>query len=229
MPPTKEAIPYSVVYSKRKTISIIVERDRSVVVRAPIDTPIGTIDELMEKKRQLLRKKISNTQKYPLQHTPKEFVSGESLLYLGNHFKLHVVEENFPGVQFDAKFFISSINQPQANSLFKKWYLHMADEVIVPKAALLAKQLGVTYKKLDIRELKYRWGSCTPKDHIHLNWRLIKAPVYVIEYIIIHELTHLLETNHTPEFWNRVAAQQPGYENAREWLKVNGAELERDF
>jgi len=148
MLPNKGDIPYSIVYSKRKTISIIVERDRSVVVRVPMNTPTNSIDALMQKKRQLLRKKISNTQKYPLQHTPKEFVSGESLLYSGNHYKLHGVDEIFSGVNFDAKFFISSENQPQANSLFKNWYLHMADEVIVPKAGLLAKQPGVTYKSL---------------------------------------------------------------------------------
>ena len=146
MLPNKGDIPYSIMYSKRKTIAIIVERDRSVVVRVPMNTPTDSIDALMQKKRQLLRKKISNTQKYPLQHTPKEFVSGESLLYSGNHYKLHGVDEIFSGVNFDAKFFISSENQPQANSLFKNWYLHMADEVIVPKAGLLAKQPGVTYK-----------------------------------------------------------------------------------
>jgi predicted metal-dependent hydrolase len=229
MPSNKETIPYSIVFSKRKTISIIVERDRSVVVRAPLETTEATIENLMVKKRQLLRKKISHQQKYPLIPSPKEFVSGEALLYLGVQYKLNVVDELFPGIQFDAKFFISRENQPNANALFKEWYLQMADEVIVPKAKLLAKQIGVTYKKLDIRDLKYRWGSCTPKDHIHLNWRLIKAPMYVIEYIIIHELTHLLETNHTPEFWNRIAAQQPGYEKARDWLKVNGGELEKDF
>ena len=82
---------------------------------------------------------------------------------------------------------------------------------------------------INILDLKYRWGSCTPKDNIHLNWRLIKAPVNVIEYIIVHELTHLLESNHTPEFWNRVSAQLPNYEKAKHWLLENGHELETDF
>ena len=82
---------------------------------------------------------------------------------------------------------------------------------------------------INILDIKYRWGSCTPKDNIHFNWRLIKAPITVIEYIIVHELTHLLESNHTQEFWNRVSAQLPNYDKAKQWLKENGHELETDF
>lgn len=222
-------INYSIIYSQRKTLSIIVERDRSVVVRAPMNLSEEVIAKEIEKRKRLLLKKIEHNQKYPFEKQTKEFVAGESLMYLGKNYKLHVVEDSIDGIVFDNKFFISQPNQKQANKLFKEWYINSAKEIIVPKAIAIAKQIGVSYNNINILDIKYRWGSCTPKDNIHFNWRLIKAPVTVIEYIIVHELTHLLESNHSQEFWNRVSAQLPNYDKAKQWLKENGHELETDF
>ena len=210
-------------------MSIIVERDRSVVVRVPFDTNETFIDQEVQKRKRLIQKKIDHNQKYPCEREIKEFVTGESLMFLGNHYKLFVIDEPIEGVVFDNKFFIGKAFQQNANQLFKQWYMNQAENFLVPKAKAIANNIGVNYHNINIMDLKYRWGSCTPKDNIHLNWRLIKAPVNVIEYIIIHELTHLLEANHTPEFWNRVAAQLPNYEKAKLWLKENGHELEIDF
>lgn len=222
-------IPYTVVYSNRKTLSIIIERDRSVVVRAPHHITEDKIAQAVKKRHKLIQQKIDHNAKYPYEKPSKEFVTGESLMYLGHHYKLYVVDEPVEGVVFDNKFFISKANQQRANEIFKNWYIGQAKELLIPKAIHIAKRLGVTYNHLNIMDLKFRWGSCTPKDNIHLNWRLIKAPMTVIEYIIVHELTHLLEANHTPEFWNRVASQLPTYEKAKRWLKENGHALEVDF
>jgi predicted metal-dependent hydrolase len=222
-------INYSIQYSARKTISIIVERDRRVVVRAPLNTSEEIIAKEVNKRKRLLQEKITKVQKYPSQKLTKQFVSGETLLYLGKHYKLYVTDTEFEGVTFDNKFFIGKKNQNQANILFRNWYIKSAKEVLIPKVKVIAEQLGVTYNNINILDLKYRWGSCTPKDNIHFNWRIIKAPMTVIEYIIIHELTHLLEANHTKEFWNRIAVMQPGFEKAKSWLKEFGFELEIDF
>lgn len=222
-------IPYTIKYSARKTISIIVERDRSVVVRAPLNTSEELIAKEVSKRKRLLQKKIQHNQKYPFPKPAKEFVSGETLMYLGKNYKLYITDKIEEEVLFDNKFFISKASQKQANKLLKEWYIKSATDIIVPKAKTIAKQIGVTYRNINILDLKYRWGSCTPKDNIHFNWRIIKAPMTVIEYIIVHELTHLLEANHTPEFWNRVAVNQPNFIKAKNWLKEFGHELETDF
>lgn len=222
-------IKYSIKYSARKTLSIIVERDRSIVVRAPLNTSKEFIAKEVNKKRGLIQEKISHNRKYPFPKPTKQFVSGETLLYLGKHYKLYITNNPDDGVSFDNKFFIGKTNQKKGNELFRDWYIKSATEILVPKAKTIAKQLGVSYNNINILDLKYRWGSCTPKDNIHFNWRIIKAPMTVIEYIIVHELTHLLEANHTPEFWNRVAVMQPNFEKAKDWLKEFGGELETDF
>ena len=229
MQKTKMDINYSIKYSSRKTISIIVERDRSVVVRAPFNTSEELIARELNKRKRLLLKKIEHNYKYPFPKPAKEFVSGEALLYLGKNYKLYVTEDLNETIVFDNKFFIAKSSQIKANKLFREWYIKSATKILVPKAKAIAKQLGVTYQNINILDLKYRWGSCTPKNNIHFNWRIIKAPMSVIEYIIVHELTHLLEPNHTPEFWNRVAVMQPNFEKAKAWLKEYGGELEVDF
>jgi predicted metal-dependent hydrolase len=222
-------IEYSVQYSNRKTLSIIVERDRRVVVRAPMNTSKELIEKEVNKRKFLIFKKIHHPQKYQTPRPRKEFVSGESLMFLGKNYKMEVVQEEIEGIQFDNKFYISKVNQDNAEQLFRKWYVNQAEEKITPKVKIHAKNIGVSYKAIKILDLKYRWGSCTPKDNINFNWRLIKAPIYVLDYIIVHELAHLLEPNHTPEFWNIVSVQLPHYNKAKDWLKNNGHVLETEF
>lgn len=222
-------IEYSIKYSARKTLSIIVERDRTVVVRAPLNTSKELIDKEINKRKFLLFQKINHPQKYSLPRERKEFVSGEGLLFLGKYYKLEVVNEQIDGVEFDGRFVISKANQSKAEKILREWYFKQAEEKLIPKVRYYANHLGVHCNNISILDLKYRWGSCTPKDNIHFNWRIIKAPVYVIDYIIVHELTHLLESNHTPDFWNIVSVQLPNYDKAKDWLKENGGLLETEF
>ncbi len=220
---------YEVKYSKRKTLNISVERDRRIIVRAPENLPLKKIDEIVQSKRFWLKEKLNHSQKYPIVAESKEFISGETLMYLGRNYQLLVVEEPIKGVEFNQRFRISKQNQSNANALFKEWYLAQALKKIKPLATHYSKNLGVTYNQLKTSEMKYRWGSCTPANNIIFNWRIIKAPMYVLEYLVVHELVHLLETNHTSRFWNILSVQVPHYNKAKEWLKKNGHLLEVDF
>jgi len=222
-------IEYSIKYSKRKTLSIIIERDRNVVVRAPLNTSKEFIEKEINKRKFLLFQKINHPQKYETPKPKKEFVSGESLLFLGKHYKMEVVKELIDGIEFDNIFYISKVNQDNAEQFFRSWYFKQAKDKIIPKVICYAKNLGVKYNIIKILDMKYRWGSCTPKDNINFNWRLIKAPIFVIDYIIVHELTHIIESNHTPKFWNIVSVQLPHYQKAKDWLKINGHLLELEF
>lgn len=220
---------YELIYSDRKTVNISVERDRSIVVRAPHNTPREKIDAILEKKKLWLFEKTHHIQKYPLTKDRKEFVTGETLMYLGRNYKLHVVSEKIKGVDFQQKFIISKENQPKAYSLFKAWYVNKAKEKIEKIATEYAQSLGVEFNSLRVSELKYTWGSCSPNNNLNFNWRLIKAPLFVIKYIVVHELTHIIELNHTPHFWNILSIQIPNFEKAKKWLKQNGELLETDF
>ena len=93
----------------------------------------------------------------------------------------------------------------------------------------IAVTLGVNLASARIVDNRFRWGSCTAKDNVNLNWRLIKAPMFVIDYVIVHELAHLIEANHTPRFWNIVRTHAPTMEKARRWLRDHGQILEQDI
>lgn len=220
---------YEIKYSDRKTINISVERDRSVIVRVPKGFSKEKIECIIQSKESWINNKINHEQKYPIIVEPKEFISGETLMYLGKNYQLSVVDENFDGVKFKQRFLISKSNQKDANKWMKNWYWEQAQVKIEPKVIMYAQQLGVNYREVKISDMRYRWGSCTPTNNIIFNWRLIKAPLYVIDYLVVHELTHLIETNHTPEFWNIVSIQIPQYEKAKKWLIKNGYLLEVDF
>lgn len=222
-------INYTVKYSDRKTLVIIVERDKSILVRAPKDYDENKIEEAVNNKKYWLFQKLNHVQKYSSHKNPKEFVSGESFLYLGKRYNLDVVEKEINGIHLSNKFEISKISQPYASELFTKWYKQKARKLIIQKVNEYAKNLGVEYNRIFIKDLKYRWGSCSPKKNLNFNWKLIKAPINVLNYVIVHELAHLIEPNHNDDFWNIIKIQIPKFEKAKEWLKKNGELLEADY
>lgn len=216
--------------SKRKTLGIIVERDGRLVVLAPEGVDDSRIANIVEQKHDWIKAKLQDTAKYPTKCIAKEFVSGESILYLGKECRLIVVDDRwFDGVKYDGSFFIARHTQPKANSVFRAWYTRQAQEIIKPIADSYAKSLGVSFNECRVAEMKYRWASCTPNKNLIFNWRTVKAPLTVIHYLVVHELAHLIEPSHNPTFWNIVAAQLPRYEEARQWLKLHGGLLEIDF
>jgi len=210
-------------------MSLCVERDASVIVRAPIGTPESAIKQAVESRKLWLYQKVNHEQKYPPSRQRKEFVSGETIPYLGRNYRLEVVQQPIEGIEFHSSFLISRQNQPQAARLFRQWYIERATKRLSVSARYFAAAMGVTFNRVLISDLKVRWGSCTPAGNVNFNWRIMKAPAFVIDYLVVHELAHLLESNHTPRFWNLVAVQVARCATAKEWLREHGDLLEVDF
>jgi predicted metal-dependent hydrolase len=184
----------------------------------------------VDSKRQWIFEKLNHGQKYQeLPHPPgKELVTGESALYLGRSYRVEVIANGIE-VQFTQRFRIPAAHSSRRKGAMREWYLARANEKILPRVDRHAHELGVEFKRARIVDNRYRWGSCTTRDNVTLNWRLIKAPSFVIDYVIVHELAHLIEANHTPRFWNVVKTQVPKAEAARGWLRQNGHLLEEDI
>ncbi len=222
-------ITYSVKRSSKRTkVTITIERDRSVVVHAPSHASDETIERIVESKRYWIHEKTRHSQKYTDRpHPPgKELVSGESALYFGRSYRIEVVDEETDGIRFDQRFLIPASCASHKKGAMREWYIARAKQRILPRVEKQARELGVTFGQARIVDNRYRWGSCTVRDNINLNWRLIKAPIFVIDYVIAHELAHLLEPNHTPRFWNIVKTQVPNMDKARDWLREHGQILE---
>ena len=222
---------YQIVRSaRRKKLTITVERDRTVIVHAPEDTSEEAIRRVVDSKRQWLFDKVNHPQKYQDRpHPPgKEVVNGESVPYLGREYRVEIANTASGGVEFSRRVLIPAAQQVKRREVLKDWYVSRATETILSRVIRHASELGVELGEAKIVDNRYRWGSCTVKDNVNFNWRLIKAPMFVIDYVIVHELAHLMESNHTPRFWNIVRARVPSTEKAKAWLKEYGQLLEEE-
>ncbi|MDE0282893.1 MAG: SprT family zinc-dependent metalloprotease [Gammaproteobacteria bacterium] len=217
--------------SKRSKVTITVERDRRVVVHAPIHASDESIARIVEAKQYWVYEKTGHGQKYmDRPHPPgKELVNGESALYLGRSYRIEIVDDGTECIRFDQRFLIPASLTIHKKGAMRDWYITRAKERILPRVVKQARELGVSFVKARIVDNRYRWGSCTVRDNINLNWRLIKAPIIVVDYVIAHELAHLLEPNHTPRFWNIVKTQVPTMDRARGWLREHGQILEEEI
>lgn len=215
---------------RRKKLTITVERDRTVVVHAPSHASDRIIEQVVESRRQWIFEKTRHSQKYqdPPHPPGKELVNGESALYLGHQYRIDIVEGGLSDIKFDQRFIVPASHAARRKNAMRDWYIAQARENILPRVEQHAHNLGVAFNQAKIVDSRYCWGSCTMQDNVNINWRLIKAPMFVIDYVIVHELAHLIEANHTPRFWNIVRAQSPTAEKARLWLKEHGQILEED-
>ena len=222
---------YKIVRSpKRKKLTITVERDRAIIVHAPEKTSEELVRRLVDAKRQWLLAKLRHPQKYRVRpHAPgKEVVDGESAPYLGRDYRIEINETASGEVEFSRLFVVPVSHQPKRREVLRKWYIARAKETILARVEQHARELGVKFTKAKIVDNRYRWGSCTVNDNVNFNWRLIKAPMFVIDYVIVHELAHLIEANHTSRFWGIVRANTPTMEKAKGWLKEHGQVLEEE-
>jgi predicted metal-dependent hydrolase len=214
---------------KRQTLTITVERDRTVVVHVPEGMPEDEVHRVVDEKRQWILAKLRHPQKYKERVPPgKEVVNGESAPYVGRDYRIEISETESGEVEFDRHFLVPSAHQAKRREVLRSWYIAQAKEKILPRAKQHAHELGVKFTSARIVDNRYRWGSCTVGDSVNFNWRLIKAPMFVIDYVIVHELAHLIEANHTTNFWSIVRAKTPTMEKAKAWLKEHGQILEEE-
>jgi predicted metal-dependent hydrolase len=222
---------YTIVYSKRRTVGISVERNGSVVVRAPEGISDEELERLVSAKKWWISEKVNHPLKYKAKDHPpgKELVSGESMLYLGRNYRIEIAESCSDRIEFDQKFIVPRSIVDRGREEFRNWYWRTAEQKLVPRVLDWARRLGVEPGRVRVVDVQYQWGSCTPAGNVSLNWRLIKAPSPVADYVIVHELAHLLEANHGDRFWSVVRSQVPRVDVSRAWLKQHGQLLEQDL
>jgi len=210
--------------SRRRTIAIQVRPDGQVWVRAPLRTPEKLIREFVESKADWIgRKQAEAVQRAPL--VVKHFRPGEGFLFLGQEYPLVLVEKQRPALVFDQQFTLSRAALPRAGKTFEQWYRAQALRVLSERVRYYAARYGFKPGRVRISSARTRWGSCSSKGTLSFTWRLVMAPLEVIDYVVLHELVHLKVRNHSGTFWGGVAALMPEYKKHVAWLKKNGARL----
>jgi len=191
-------------YSSRKSLGITVKPDLSVLVKAPVDTSLEKVKEKLRKKAPWIIRQQSFFLYFHPKTPARKYISGETHLYLGRQYRLKIIQNNFESVKLKGKYIEATVTEKtRAKQLVGEWYLQNAKL----KLRAIAQPLIDSFKKYNIepssivlRDMPTRWGSCTPKGKIILNPELIKAPKGCIEYVIIHELCHLVHHDHTQKF-----------------------------
>ena len=157
--------------------------------------------------------------------------NGDILYYLGEARTLRIMREERSRARVKLVMDLLLMWAPyEADYSYKKeqlekWYRREAGEVFHAKALEYAAVLHVDFKNIRVKDQKSRWGSCSSNRNMNFNWRILMAPEPVCDYVIIHELCHLVHMNHSPDFWNLVESICPGYREYKRWLKEHGEEL----
>jgi predicted metal-dependent hydrolase len=207
--------------SNRRTITISISPDAKLVVHAPNRMPLTFIQEFVNDKSDWILKHIE-TIKEKIPQT-KSYTSGETFLYLGKEYTLHI--GNYKEITFT-----STLNFPKfllfrIKKELEIWYMKAAREFIMQRLEHHATLMNTTYKDVFFSDTKSKWGTCGPDNTLQFNWRLIMAPPPVIDYVVIHELAHTKEKNHGTRFWKEVQKNTPAYRQHRKWLTTNAHHL----
>jgi predicted metal-dependent hydrolase len=211
-----------IIRSNRRTLALQIAPDASLIVRAPEKVSEKTIFTFVQKKLKwiLRHQKLARESYRP--SVKREFVDGERFLYLGDWHKLFVIQDvTRPFVFHEKKFLLSESFLPDAKQLFEQWYRKQACEIIQDRVRLYAEMAGLSFKRITITGARKRWGSCGPQGTLNFSWRLIMAPMMVVDYVIAHEIAHLEERNHSRKFREKVRLLFPDYQQAETWLKAH--------
>ncbi|MGZ6346512.1 MAG: M48 family metallopeptidase [Anaerolineales bacterium] len=216
-------VPIDVLFrSKRKTISLIIQPDGKLTVRAPQRMSQIHIMEFVRTHEDWIRKNQSRVKAAP-PPPPKVFKDGESFLYLGKEYPLSIISHQRPALIFkNSRFQLSRSDIPGARQIFRNWYKSQARIVISQRVEYLAAKHKFTYKKIRISSARTRWGSCSATGTLSFTWRLVMAPLDIMDYVVLHELVHTRIKDHSRTFWHRLGELLPGYKIKVRWLKQNG-------
>ncbi len=215
-----------IIHSERKTIALIITNEGKLIVRAPLRYPKAKIDDLVDQKTGWIEKKLTQVQKFNNSKEQKAIKKNDQFWFLGKQYDLYVSEGNSSSITLRDKFYLSRKVLPQVEKVFTHWYRLQARKILEERAGFLSKRFGFSYKTIKITSARTRWGSCSTRGTLSFPWRLVMAPLPVIDYVVIHELVHTVERNHQKGFWNKVAMIEPHYKEHIRWLKENGYKLQ---
>ena len=210
---------------RKKTISILI-KDGNVEVKAPFNLKKNEIDAFILKKEKWIKNKIL-LQKKIKQLPKKKFIDGEVFKFLGKDLilKININDAIRTYIKNDYICLDLKNNTKNNRDKIKKelelFYRSFSEKILKEKTLIESKKMNLKVEKIKVRSYKNRWGSCSSNGDISYNWKLIMAPEKIINYVIIHELCHLIHFNHSRDYWGEVSKKLPNYRESKEWLKSN--------
>ncbi|MGR5412854.1 M48 family metallopeptidase [Vibrio astriarenae] len=211
--------------SRRKTVALNVDGEQVTLV-APRKLPLERIEQVVADKHRWIIEKLAHAA-LATSSSSNQFVSGEAYPYLGRNYRLKVLTGDLAPTKLVNGYITVTVPDPSTQTHYVRralvnWYKRHADKKIREKVTRYESLVGVETGVVRTKEFKSRWGSCTPYGDLEFNWVIVMAPNRVVDYVVVHELCHLLHHDHSPQFWKEVERVMPDYKDHREWLKQNG-------
>lgn len=218
------------VRTNRKTYFLQITADASLVVRVPKKASTKQINEILNQKRSWIIKKITQAKDRMKTNKPKQFIEGENFLFMGREYTLLL--SKITGNGNNSKIYTDGENiivpekfAPHMKEALINWYKYQSHIIIPDRVANYANIFHIKYKNIKITSAQTRWGSCSGHGNLNFSWRLMMAPLEVIDYVVVHELAHINIKNHSANFWNKVASMYADYTKCKNWLRENQSRL----
>lgn len=216
----------------RKTTDIVVERDGTVCVRPPRGVTPEQVDETVYSKRMWIYRTQAEWYALNSSRIQREWVNGESFLYLGRHYQLALVDDQRqPLLLKNGRFLLQRklarhASDERGMKAFVQFYTDKGLRRIQERVLYFAPKVGVQAGEITVGDIGFKWAACKSNGNLSFHWKCMMAPLQILDYIVVHELCHNHHRNHTTAFWNEVDKVIPNYKERKEWLRVNGASLD---
>lgn len=224
-----KSINFEVIKSGRRKTSEITVDPQGVIVRVPSEKRMTDIEKIVRKKAGWIISKQQEYNQSVSEVSRPTFEEGSRLPYLGKMVPLEILKANEPAKVrlLKGKFLVLAANEDRETIrlLYENWLKEKADNFLPSIVAKYSKALDVSPTRIVVKNMRKRWGSATKNNVLNLNVNLLKAPEDAIEYIVLHELCHLIERNHSRRFWDLISRFMPDYRNKAEWLRMNALGL----
>jgi len=208
---------------RRRTLGLTVERDGSLVLSAPPDVADARLERFAKQKRFWIYQKLAAKEALPPALPVRKFVTGEGFPYLGRSHRLQLVADLDVPVKLEAgRFKMRRDEVARGRATMVRWYTAHAQPWLTARVARYAGRARVAPGVVTVQDLGFRWGSCGKGGRLYFHWQSILLPPSIVDYIVVHELVHLREPHHTPDFWRAVERAMPDWEPRRRWLAERG-------
>jgi len=223
-----ELIEFEIVFRKRKSLSVEIEPPNKITVISPEGKTEQEILEVVKLKSKWIVQKLFEIREIEYRKRIKQYVNGESFIYLGRNYSLQIIlddECTLPKAKlYRSRFYVTTNTKDEVviKKSLEDWYRDKARLKIQERIDYYQGYFDIEPRKVQIKNQQKRWGSCTKNNDLLFNWKCVMSPSPVLDYIVVHEMCHMIYKNHSNEFWQLVRRVLPDYEQRKNWLRDNG-------
>lgn len=222
-----ETISFNLVYKKRKTMGIYVDLYGNVEVRVPKDTTEKNVFQFLEDKWDWVLKNSNEMREKTGEQKSKSYEHGENFLYLGDAYPIHIfanieIEQDYVEFSEDVlNIYVKQHEDERIKQALKRFYYQQCKSLVEKRIQINQKNFKAKPRSIRISDNKSNWGTCDAKMQLTFNWKLAMAPLDVIDYVVVHEMCHMVHLNHDRSFWRLVGKILPNYEEMQNWLALS--------